>query len=71
MSVYEYLLCENCGGRLIQTNVSKKSKQLFVKRTRKCEDCGKLYHTLEMPIGVYNKSVATLNQIIQTIKDSQ
>lgn len=70
MSVYENLLCE-CGGRLLQRNISKRSKNLYIKRTRRCEKCHKIIHTIEMPIDTYDKSVEVLNKIILVIKDSQ
>ena len=70
MNIYEYLKCE-CGARLLQGGISKKSQNLYIKRTRKCETCKKLVHTIEIPIDVYDKSVELLNTIIQTIKNSQ
>ena len=57
--------CRDCGGLLVKRYSNYQEDH--IKITRKCKNCGKLVHSIELPKELYNSSVRKLNEIIDIL----
>ncbi len=67
-SSLDYFICE-CGGRCLQRHISCLSSNFVVKRTRRCEKCGKKYSTIEIDYELYKSGMKKYNDIITIINE--
>ena len=57
--------CKDCNG--LMRKVYSNYQENYIKITRKCKNCGKSVHTIEIPKSLYNSTVRKLNTIIDII----
>jgi DNA-directed RNA polymerase subunit M/transcription elongation factor TFIIS len=57
--------CKECSGLMVKRYSNYKDD--YIKISRKCKNCGKIVHTVELPVDKYNSSVRKLNQVIDIL----